>query len=124
MTEKRHYTLTFTAESELIEARRWSHERWGNDLTRQYFQELHEAANYVALNQETMAKREDLTGDSGLCIHPVREHYLIYLPVSANHIIIVSVQRQSRDIPALLKQSAFILKREVEAIRSALQVKS
>lgn len=71
-----------------------------------------------------MAKREDLTGDSGLCIHPIREHYLIYLPVSPNHIIIVSVQRQSRDIPALLKQSAFILKREVEAIRTSLQVKS
>lgn len=120
MRGKRHYTLTHTAENDLVEARRWSNDRWGNDLTRQYFQELHEAANEIALNQETIAKREDLTGEVGLCIHPVREHYLIYLPVAPRHIVIVSVQRQTRDIPALLKRSAFIIKREIEAIRSAI----
>ena len=121
MPGKRHYTLTFTAENDLIEARRWSNNRWGNDLTQQYFQELHETANNIALNQESVAERDDLTGESGLCIHPVREHYLIYLPVTPKHIIIVSVQRQTRDIPALLKRSAFILNREIGAIKLAIE---
>jgi len=111
-----HYTLTETAENDLLEARRWSEGRWGKRLTRQYFRELHEAANFCALNQQAIAQRDDLAGGSGLLIHPVREHYLIFLPTTCNHIIIVSVLRQGRDIPEILKRASFMLKREVDRI--------
>lgn len=116
-----HYTLTETAENDLLEARRWSQTRWGAVQTREYFQDLHDAANYCALNQQTIAQRDDLTGGSGLLIHPLREHYLIFLSVNSNHIIVISVLRQGRDIPEILRRSSFIIKREIDRIKKMIE---
>ncbi len=121
MPPEQHYTLTETAENDLLAARRWSEARWGSELSRQYFQELHEAANFCALNQSAIAERDDLTGGSGLLVHPVREHYLIFLSASSSYIIIVSVLRQGRDIPEILRRSSFMIKREVERIRHLIE---
>ena len=116
MPTRRHYLLTRSAENDLRKARAWSLHRWGKTLTRKYFSDLHQAAEYIAEHHQNLKSREDLTGDTGLSIHPVREHYLIYLPVAANRIIIVAVMRQSRDIPQLLARSALMIRREVTDI--------
>ncbi len=113
----RHYVLTHRAELDLREARAWSLARWGSKLTRVYFGDLHKAAEYVATHHQALSNREDLTGDTGLFIHPVREHYLIYLPVDDGQIIIVAVLRQSRDAPQILGKAAFMIQREVKEIK-------
>ena len=116
MAGKKYYTLTRLAESDLYEARLWSLSRWGRALTQQYFSDLHEAAEYASMNHRSLGKRDDLTGDTGLFVHPVREHYLVYLPVDDQHIVIVAVIRQSRDVPDILAKADFMIRREVSEI--------
>ena len=121
IVEKKHYLLTRLAESDLFEARLWSLSRWGRKLTREYFSDLHEAAEYVAIHHRTPSSREDLTGGTGLSIHPIREHYLVYLPVADQYIIIVAVIRQSRDVPKILDRAAFMMRREVIEIKNRIK---
>ena len=117
MSGKKHYILTRLAESDLYDAKTWSLSRWGSKLTQTYFSDLHEAAVYITLHHHKLKNREDLTGQTGLSIHPVREHYLVYLPINEQCIIIVAVIRQSRDVPQILGKAEFMIRREVMEIR-------
>jgi len=121
MAGKKRYTLTRLAESDLHAARHWSLSRWGRELTRQYFSDLHQAAEYVAMNYRSLSERDALSGDTGLSVHPVREHYLVYLPVADQHIVIVAVVRQSRDVPEILGRAEFMIRREVAEIREKIE---
>jgi len=118
---KKHYILTRLAESDLYNARLWSQSRWGRKLTSEYFSDLHEAAEYVATHHHRLSNREDLTGETGLSIHPVREHYLVYLPVADEFIIIAAVIRQSRDVPRILGKSEFAIRRQVVEIKDSIE---
>ena len=116
MARQRHYTLTETAAEDFRAARAWSLVRWGKALTKQYFHDLHEGAEFVALNHRSLHDRNDLTGDTGLGIHAVREHFLVYVPMAENSIVVVALIRQVRDVPAILKKSAFRIRRELRDI--------
>ncbi len=121
MPDRKHYLLTLSAEADLRQAKQWSQVRWGKELTREYFADLNYAAEYVATHHESLHSRDDLTGDTGLCIHPVREHYFIYMPIDKHGVIIVSVLRQSRNIPEILKKMAFRIRRETQDIKERLK---
>ena len=112
----RHYTLTETAEQDFRQAKRWSLSRWGKTLTRQYFEDLHQGAEYIAANHKSLQKRDNLTGESALGIHPVKEHYIIYVPTGDKQIVIVALIRQTRDVPNILKRNQFIVQRELKDI--------
>jgi plasmid stabilization system protein ParE len=116
MQQVRHYILTQTAEEDFRDAKKWSRQRWGNDLTKHYFQDLHDAANTLAKNQKQYKARDDLNGDTGLCIDAVREHYLVYIPRGGKQIIIVSLIRQTRDVPSILRSHAVQIKVEIDDI--------
>jgi len=73
------------------------------------------------MNYHSLSKRDDLSGDTGLSVHPVREHYLVYLPVAEQHIVIVAVVRQSRDVPKILGRAEFMIRREVMGIREEIE---
>jgi len=113
--------LTRLAESDLYNARLWSQSRWGRKLTSEYFSDLHEAAEYVATHHHRLSNREDLTGETGLSIHPVRKHYLVYIPVADEFIIIAAVIRQSRDVPRILSKSEFAIRRQVVEIKDSIE---
>lgn len=76
------YILTNTAERDFYDAKTWSLERWGSDLTKAYFQDLHETAENIAKYQSRYKSRDDLAGGTGLCVRAVREHYLIYISMN------------------------------------------
>ncbi len=116
--KRRYYLLTATAEQDFREARRWSISRWGKELTREYFTALHESAEGIAQNHSAMLQ---LTGASELGVHPVREHYLIYVPTSKNSIVIVALIRQTRDVPAILKANGFKIQRQLKEIVEKLK---
>ena len=101
MPKRRYYTLTATAEADLRAAKVWSRSRWGKNLTKKYFTDLHNAAKYIAQHHASLNEQECLTANTGLAIHPVREHYIVYVPIADDHIVIVAFIRQSRDVPAL-----------------------
>jgi plasmid stabilization system protein ParE len=115
-----NYILTSTAEQDFRDAKIWSRKRWGAELTKQYFQNLHNAANDLAQNYQRYKSRDDLNGDTGLSIYAIREHYLIYIPLINDRIIIVALTRQVRDVPAILKTHAVHIKSEVSEILRTL----
>lgn len=116
--KRRHYILTATAERDLREARRWSLSRWGSELTKQYFTDLHESAEGIA---QSHSATPQLTDVSALGIHPTREHYLVYVPISKNRIVIVALIRQTRDVPAILKANGFKIQRQLKEIFKKLE---
>lgn len=91
--------------------------RWGERLTEEYFVALDEAAKDLAKNYKTYRQREELAGGTGLALYPVREHYLVYEPLTKNQIIVVAVLRQERDIANILKKGKHVIARELTALR-------
>jgi len=116
--KRRHYILTATAEQDFREARRWSLSRWGKELTKQYFTDLHDSAEVLARGHST---RSQLLDTSELGVYPVREHYLVYVPISNNSVVIVALIRQTRDVPAILKANGFKIQRQLKEIFKALE---
>ena len=118
---RKSYLLTARAAADLREARAWSRARWGKELTDRYFQDLHEGAQYIAENRASLRDRHELAGGTALCLYPVREHYIVYEPLTPRSIAIVAVIRQSRDIPAILRKWAAPIRRELTEIRSTIE---
>ncbi len=110
------YILTTTARKNLRAAKIWSRTRWSEKLTAQCFYNLEKAAFYLTSHNQS-ANRQDLSGKSGLSVYPVREHYIIYVPLNNQQIVIVAFIRQTRDIPTLLSKYAYLFKRELDEIR-------
>lgn len=115
------YVLTARAATDLREARVWSRARWGKDLTRQYFNDLHKGALFIAENQRAAQNRQELTGETALLIYPVREHYLVYEPLGERLVAIVAVIRQGRGIQAILQKWAAPICRELAEIRAKVE---
>ena len=116
----KHYTLTALAAADLRAAKRWSNSRWGKTLTQQYFADLHNAAEYIAQHHASLNEQECLTANASLAIHPVREHYIIYVPVADDHIVIAAFIRQSRDVPEILQKMDYMIRRELKEIQQQL----
>ncbi|MGS2724419.1 hypothetical protein ACVBEJ_11815 [Porticoccus sp. GXU_MW_L64] len=51
-----------------------------------------------------------------LNLYPVREHYLVYVPVDGKGIVIVALIRQARDVPAILNANGFLIRRQLREI--------
>lgn len=116
--KRRYYILTATAERDFREAKRWSLTRWGKELTEQYFADLHENAEGIAQSHSMTIQIADT---SELGIYPVREHYLVYVPIGKNNIVIVALIRQTRDVPAILKANGFQIQRQLKEIYERLE---
>jgi len=63
-----HYILTEIVEHDFRAAKQWSLSRWGRELTKQYFIDLQNAAEYIAKNSHSIPSKDYLVGDSGLGI--------------------------------------------------------
>ena len=119
--KKRRYLLTATAERDFRQARQWSLARWGEDLTRQYFTDLHEGAEQIAGNYRAFPEKGYLAGTDGLGIHAVREHYIVYVPVAGKRIVIVALIRQTRDVPAIIQANGYAFRRQLKEILDKLE---
>ena len=117
----KHYILTQTAERDFRQARQWSLSRWGKALTKQYFTDLHHCAENIARNPERFSSQQEMSGLPELSVYPVREHYLVYLPISARRIVIVALIRQTRDVPAILNANGFLIQRQLKEIVKKLR---
>lgn len=116
MALNKNYVLTRLAEQDFREAKKWSMQRWGSKLTKQYFLTTHDITEKIGQKTSQYHTKEELAGDTGLCIHAVKEHYLVYVPVSDKKIIVVALIRQTRDVPSILKTHTRRIKNEVERI--------
>lgn len=121
--KKRFYLLTATAERDFRQAKQWSLSRWGKALTQQYFISLHKTAEELGQHQDTFSKIPGLTGEIGsnLKVYPVREHYLVYIPLDKGLIAIVSLIRQTRDVPAIIEANSFTIVRELKEVYKQLE---
>ena len=113
----KYYVLTETAVHDFREARIWSNKRWGQALTKQYFSDLHKGAEYIAQNNQNFPSRADLSGELDIGVYPVREHYMVYVPIKKDFVVIVALIRQTRDVPAILTANHYQIKRELKDIK-------
>ncbi len=118
--KRRHYILTETAERDFRAARQWSLSRWGRVL-RQYFTDLHECAESIALNPNRFSSREPVSNTAELNVYSVREHYLVYVPIKRSCIVIVALVRQTRDVPAILNANGFLIQRQLKEVVEKLK---
>lgn len=56
-----------------------------------------------------------------LRIYPVREHYLVYVPIDSNRIAIVALIRQTRDVPEILNANSFMIQRQLKEITESIR---
>ena len=70
----------------------------------------------IAGNHKGLSKREHLTRGSYLSAYPVREHDIIYHAAADDHIVIVAVLAQERDVPHYLRQNSSLIGRELDSI--------
>ncbi len=117
---RRNYILTETAERDFRAARQWSLSRWGKELTRQYFTDLHECAESIAQNPEQFSSIEDVSYTAELNVYPIREHYPVYVPLRDKRIAIVALIRQTRDVPAILNANGFMIQRQLKEVLAKL----
>jgi plasmid stabilization system protein ParE len=112
----KYYRLTVTAEKDFQEAKVWSLSRWGTEQTKKYFKDLHEGAERLGRDHLSYVKKENLAGINGLCVHAIREHYIVYVPMDEHSVVIVALIRQSRGVPAILKANHYLINRELKQI--------
>lgn len=79
---------------------------------------MDEGFQYIADNYERFPSRFQLVGESGLSIYPVREHYVVFVPMS-DGIHIADILRQTQDIPNTLSDNAAIFQREIAQFKPA-----
>ena len=108
----RTYFLSPTSIGQLRHHKKWSLERFGPATTKKYFEDMDKDFQYIADHYERFPPRSELTGESGLSVYPVREHYVIYVPMS-DGIHIAAVLGQSQDIPNILNENAAVFQREI-----------
>ncbi|MFT4959634.1 MAG: hypothetical protein ACI92Z_000710 [Paracoccaceae bacterium] len=75
----------------------------------------------MALHHKSLAKKDHLTGTTGLGIYAIREHYLIYVPLHAKQIAIVALIRQTRDLPTILKSNSFKIRQKIENLGDGIE---
>jgi len=100
------YTLTEGARIDSDEIYAKSIKDFGIEQTKKYMAEFDKAAGFVAENHKRVPNRSHLTGETGLSLYPVNNHYLAYYPIADDHIVIVAVIKQVRDLPSRLNQHA------------------
>lgn len=100
------YTLTKSAEADLDEIYARSLAQFGRAQTNLFMADFKRAAEFAADHIGKLPTRTHLVGESGLSLYPVNNHYLAYRPVGNNHIVIIAIFRQARDIPALITAEA------------------
>ena len=121
MSPKRSYILTATAEKNIRDAKTWSQRRWGKRLTTNYFSQLHEAMVNLAKEHKTYQTRQELAGDTGLEIYTFRQHYIVFVPIDEERIVIAAVIHQSRDVAPILADERHELTREIAAVRASIR---
>lgn len=105
-----NYFLSPTAIRPLRDHKKWSLDKFGRAVTKKYFQDMDKAFKYIAENCKGLPARPELIGESGLYIYPVREHYIVYVPVN-NNIHIAAILRQVQDIPNIINEGAAVFQR-------------
>lgn len=107
-----NYFLSPTAINQLRDHKKWSLAKFGHSVTKKYFQDIDKGFKYIAENHRIFPARLELTGESGLSIYPIREHYIVYIHIN-NSIHIVAILRQAQDIPHIINEGAAIFQREL-----------
>jgi len=118
-TKVRHnsYFLSPTAIQQLREQKKWSINEFGYITTRKYFEDLTQGFQHIADNYQKFPARANLTGESGLSIYPIRENFIVYLPMRSG-IHIVAVLGQAQDVPSILKANAATFQRELAGFKN------
>lgn len=114
--------LTPWAAATLRSIRYWSHERFGKKNAEKYFVDIDKALSFIAQSCGKVVSRDDLTGDSGFSIYPVREHFIVF-DVLNGTIFVFDFVKQERDILTVLNDYAARFRRHAAQLGKKYNVK-
>lgn len=117
----RPFFLSPTAIAHLRNHKRWSLAHFGHATTKKYFQDLDQGLQFIADNHERISKHSELAGESTLSIYPVREHYVVFVPL-IDGVHIVDVIGQAQDIPNILGENTALFQRELAQFPPSLSI--
>jgi plasmid stabilization system protein ParE len=112
----RSYFLSPTAIKHLRAHKKWSLKQFGYEVTKKYFEDMDIGFQFIADNHKGFTTRSELTGDTGLCIYPVKKHFVIFVPLH-DDVHIVDILSQVQDIPNILSESTARFEREISQFR-------
>ncbi len=96
------YVLTADAEQDLREVARYTLDRWGSDMLKQYRNGLKEAFHAIAT--KALPGRSFSSTFPHLLVAKYRYHYIFYLQGASPKAVIIGIIHERRDIVSRLKE--------------------
>lgn len=96
------YVLTADAEQDLREVARYTQDRWGSDMLKQYRDGLKEAFHAIAT--KALPGRSFSSTFPHLLVAKYRYHYIFYLQGASPKAVIIGIIHERRDIVSRLKE--------------------
>jgi plasmid stabilization system protein ParE len=103
------YTLTPTAQADLVDIRDHYLEEAGRRVAHQMVVEFVEAFKFPARNPNSGHKREDLAGDRAVLFWAMRDYLILYRP-NTRPLIIATIVRGTREVLRIISRLGFPLK--------------
>jgi plasmid stabilization system protein ParE len=94
--------------------------RWGIAQALAYAEQLERGFQHIADRHDAFPKRPRLTGASGLRLHRVGRHYIVFVVLTPDHVAITAVLHDHMDVPARLREVQSLTEQQVGDIRAGL----
>jgi plasmid stabilization system protein ParE len=112
------YILTPTALKDLRRIGSEGRARWGAERNATYMRDLKRGFQHIADRHDALPERPKLTGASGLRLHRVGRHYIVFVVLTPDHVAITSVLHDHMDVPARLREMQALTDIEVGDVRA------
>ena len=94
--------------------------RWGDERTAVYMRDLKRGFQHIADRHDALPERPKLTAASGLRLHRVGRHYIVFIVLTPDHVAITSVLHDHMDVPARLREMQALTDKQVGDVRAGL----
>lgn len=94
--------------------------RWGIAQALAYTEQLERGVQHIADRHHALPERAKLTGASGLRLHRVGRHYIVFIVLTPDHVAITSVLHDHMDVPARLREMQALTDKQVGDVRAEL----
>lgn len=94
--------------------------QWGKDQALKYVAEMQEGFQHIADRHDALPQHSRLTGASKLRLHRIASHYICYLIMTPDLIIITGMLHERMDIPARLRELQTLTENDIGDLRAKL----
>lgn len=93
----------------------------GRRIDRAVFSELHDCVESLSRNPGRSTSMDQVPDVAEPKIHPVRGHYLVYVPIDGICIVNVGLIRQTQNVSEIVNANGFTIQRQLKEIAESIQ---